>query len=418
MTISKKPLNSNLRQPLGRTAGWAAFDHKNREKGVARTASEIEPFPSLSKEASLPPLKNMLHGSSVGIKSFASVARPSLQVSLNVGKYIGVKSDANSGVGHQGLQLNAESSVGASVKWLKSIHGWADDNLIEDILASVDNDIDTACSLLKSMVSSDPETEEAATLSAQKASIMTKCDGKNKGAGEKILAEDKLVNGVNELLAPKQLCKVPIEPEWEEDDVYLSHRKDALRMMRVASQHSRAASNAFLRGDHFSAHQLSLKAREEWMAAERLNHKAAEEILRINNNINDMWKLDLHGLHPTEAVTAVNERLHKIESQIFLNSSASSDELTATVACTRFPSLESLSSIATDSEAAKKKVPSFQRRSVLNIITGIGKNSRGQAILPAAVKNFLVENKYRFEETRPGSIAVQPKFGHIRSMSQ
>jgi hypothetical protein len=28
------------------------------------------------------------------------------------------------------------------------------------------------------------------------------------------------------------LKSIPVEPEWEEDDVYLSHRKNALRMMR------------------------------------------------------------------------------------------------------------------------------------------------------------------------------------------
>lgn len=76
-------------------------------------------------------------------------------------------------------------------------------------------------------------------------------------------------------------------------------------MNRLASQHSRAATNAFLRGDHFSAKQHSLKAQEGWLAAERMNSKAAKEILRVRNNNNDPWKLDLHGPHASEAVQAL-----------------------------------------------------------------------------------------------------------------
>ncbi|KAL4344813.1 hypothetical protein AHAS_Ahas11G0215900 [Arachis hypogaea] len=47
------------------------------------------------------------------------------------------------------------------------------------------------------------------------------------------------------------LNSILIEPEWEEDDVYLSHRKDALKTMRLASRHSRAAADAFLRDKRF-----------------------------------------------------------------------------------------------------------------------------------------------------------------------
>lgn len=88
---------------------------------------------------------------------------------------------------------------------------------------------------------------------------------------------------------------------------------------RSASHHSRTAQNAFLRGDHFSAQQFSLKAREEWSAAEKLNAEAAKEILQIRNCENDLWKLDLHGLHATEATQALREHLQKIETHISVN---------------------------------------------------------------------------------------------------
>jgi hypothetical protein len=42
--------------------------------------------------------------------------------------------------------------------------------------------------------------------------------------------------------------------------------------------------------------------------------------------------------------------------------------------------------------------------------TGIGKHSKGQASLPAAVRGFLIENGYRFDELRPGVFNVRPKF--------
>ena len=32
------------------------------------------------------------------------------------------------------------------------------------------------------------------------------------------------------------------------------------------------------------------------MAAEKLNNKAAEEIFRLRNSNNDIWKIDMHGL--------------------------------------------------------------------------------------------------------------------------
>lgn len=49
--------------------------------------------------------------------------------------------------------------------------------------------------------------------------------------------------------------------------------------------------------------------------AQSLNAKAACEILRIRNENNGIWRLDLHGLHASEAVKAVKERLFMIETQ-------------------------------------------------------------------------------------------------------
>lgn len=132
---------------------------------------------------------------------------------------------------------------------------------------------------------------------------------------------------------------------------------------RLASRHSKAASDAYLRGDHLSAQRYSSKAREEWKEAEKYNAMAAKEILRKRNCQNDLWKLDLHGLHASEAVQALKEHLQKIESQV-----APSTNLVKTTNMVRSVSLDSLG----DKEKCDKQRASFRPRStVLEVITGM-----------------------------------------------
>lgn len=90
-------------------------------------------------------------------------------------------------------------------------------------------------------------------------------------------------------------------------------------MIRSASRHSKSANDAYIRGDHAAACHFSLKAQQEWAAAERLNARAAKEILDERNRENDIWTLDLHGLHAAEAVQALHERLMNVESLVSLN---------------------------------------------------------------------------------------------------
>ncbi|MCL7043501.1 hypothetical protein MKW94_005843 [Papaver nudicaule] len=185
-----------------------------------------------------------------------------------------------------------------------------------------------------------------------------------------------------------QLLTAPIEPEWQEDDIYLSLRKDAIRATRSATQHSRAASNAFLRGDHYSAQELSRKAQAEWMAVEKLNHEAAQEILSIRNHKNDVWKLDLHGLHASEAVHALKEHLWRIETHTPLTVHPNRD--VKPKACSPIDSVSCLN-MAVKTENVEEITS--QRPGVLQVITGTGNHSRGgQAAIPMAVRSFLIEN--------------------------
>ncbi|XP_061354666.1 uncharacterized protein LOC133299243 [Gastrolobium bilobum] len=142
--------------------------------------------------------------------------------------------------------------------------------------------------------------------------------------------------------------------ESQKKDIYMIHRKEALEMMRSASQQFKSANEAYLRGEHLNAKQHSMKAREKLKMARELDCKAATEILNFKNRTNGLWRLDLHGLHAKEAVQALRERLEKIES--------------------------------------------------------VGKHSRGKPVLPLAVRSFLTENRYHFEDIRPGAIKVWPNF--------
>ena len=114
------------------------------------------------------------------------------------------------------------------IKLLKDAHSWADSNLIEDILAGVNNDVGQASVLLNAMVSPDLPPGEGRT-TGQPAFEMHKAHGL---ASENAAAENKHPNE-SQLLPLQNISSMPLEPELEEfDDDYLNHRKDALKMMR------------------------------------------------------------------------------------------------------------------------------------------------------------------------------------------
>ncbi|KAL4379753.1 hypothetical protein GQ457_02G017930 [Hibiscus cannabinus] len=420
----------------GKSSGWTAFDLKQRQEQGLVSETENDPFPpiAISLEA-LHPCTSQANHNDLSAKSFSSVLKPSGNFpamkqkkdfikSTNMGKPIG----------------NEERIVGVNsndlaLKKLKELHSWAENSLIEDILSATNNDSHEASALLEEMMprSGIEDIEEAnnnqmgstvanfpgnancntdlpSGKTAEHVGQSSKADEREENL--KMLTDvqrNKLFDHSNMKVILGQLTSIPTEPEWEEDDVYLSHRKDAIRMMRSASQHSRAATNAFFRGDHFAAQQHSQNARKEWLAAQRLNAKAAREILSIRNCDNDLWKLDLHGLHATEAVQALQEHLRRLETRVSGGRSVSPNRVKANNVTVHSSSVGTISSA---DKLGKPRTSSRQTPASLQVITGVGNHSRGQAALPTAVRGFLIENGYRFDEVRPGLITVRPKFRH------
>ncbi|KAG8064605.1 hypothetical protein GUJ93_ZPchr0004g38888 [Zizania palustris] len=379
-------------------SGWAAFDRKWRSKDGRWGDADVNSFPVLSDSiAPSSASSSVAENSRPTTKPFASVVRPPIDFAT-----VGSENGSKHFTDHmENENCGVKSASENKVKLLSDDHGWADSNLIEDILASVNDDVGQASALLKDMVSPYFMTRED-EMPAQFSSEINETHGLS---SENATEVDKHLNGSHVLPLPMNMPSIPIEPELEElNDDYLNHRKDALKMMRAASKHSQAASNAFSRGDHVAAKELSLRAQEERSAAEKLNNKAAEEIFRLRNSNNGIWKVDMHGLHASEAVAVLERHLHRIEFQPTLNSAASTDE-SAECQPTKVGSSIEL--------GPRKVVVSVRpRQAILEVITGIGKHSKGQASLPVAVRGFLIENGYRFDELRPGVFSVRPKFRH------
>ncbi|KAK7256309.1 hypothetical protein RIF29_29750 [Crotalaria pallida] len=436
MTFSARSPLKKMSWDRGQSsAGWAAFDLKQRQKNNVESELNTDPFPPIGTS------ELMGHGGDklikkkhVPVKSFSSVLLPDKS-------FPSLKEGGNSKTTMFGSDTlgkfrvtSAQNDVSLSIKKLKEQHHWAEISLIEDVLTAVDNNVDKASTLLETMVSSvNIEECQVSSNPGPATSDDIPCNektDKSLGIGKfkddvpfcsslvshlideeledtKASSDQKLSEEDNLRCSMGLFDSVPVEPEWEEDDIYISHRKDALKAMRSALRHSRAATNAFMRGDHFSAQQHSAKAQEDWHTAGELNSKAATEILSIRNHENDIWRLDLHGLHATEAIQALQDHLNKIESQAFSNGLATSNGVKENgVAHSFVGSFNFMDRENFYNQQGPLRLRSF----TLDVITGIGNHSRGQASLPSAVRNFLNENRYRYEETRPGVITVWPKF--------
>ncbi|KAL3696544.1 hypothetical protein R1sor_010620 [Riccia sorocarpa] len=205
---------------------------------------------------------------------------------------------------------------------------------------------------------------------------------------------------------------VPMEPEWEEDDLYLRYRSDAVRTARERDRFSRGASSAYMRGDHRRAKTMSKLALEKRLLAEKLNAGAANEILNQRNKDcrRDVWHIDLHGLHTGEAVAALESRLMYIESE--MNSASQADVRGGlSLVPGNAPEVGETSNLRAHQDALKQRHTEslIAAPRELLVVTGVGVHSQGGPTLPFAVKNFLLTEGYQFIQNTPGSFSVRPK---------
>lgn len=258
----------------GQSSGWAAFDFKQKQKQGLEPEVVQDPFPVIaSKLNSLRSGEKLLKNNHALVKSFSSVLHPSnnfpaLKENENdETMFISGDSDCNY---PNSVPLKDDS---LAIKMLREQHCWAEYGLIEDILAAVSNDVSKASTLLETMASSvnfeehimasavnfEDKNESIVPRSATLADIPH--DKTNKGLSsenpmdrapcssplighhkdyekDRVGGNASLVQGFSGLgnlrFSAGLLNSVPVEPEWEEDDVYLSHRMNALRVMRYA----------------------------------------------------------------------------------------------------------------------------------------------------------------------------------------
>lgn len=260
----------------GKSSGWTAFDLKQRQKqGLQESEIDEDPFPPVSSsvDTSLDVRGKLRTNHESFEKSFSSVLLPpskfpALAENKGFGNQVsggGRRNKSNSLI----LPVNGHDSTFMK---LKEMFSWADDSLIRDVLLSTEDNFETSFDFLEGMVSTvdkgtnnkkleDPTSKtdgystdnrrsecktlgRTATSSVKMAARFT-CEVADKydlqdsgGSSFTVNAYDseKLSDDISELDSIIQrLQSIPIEPEWEEDDLYLIHRRDALKMMRYTS---------------------------------------------------------------------------------------------------------------------------------------------------------------------------------------
>ncbi|KAG0609032.1 hypothetical protein M758_8G151800 [Ceratodon purpureus] len=310
--------------------GWASLTrmHRNGDATGGGVVAE-EAFPSLASGG--PKAGGVANRRRAGVSlqaPFVSVASKGLVVAC----------------GSRGSEggLSAEDVV---VARLLEQHAWADDVLVRDVVRAVDGDEGMASAQLADMAGLE-----------------------SPGAGER----DGVMGDAGRAAGAV---------ECEENDVYLKFRREALRLSRARGKYARGAYNAYMAGDHAHAKQFSREARENFKTAEILHAQAAEEILYSRNadgHVN-VWSIDLHGLHATEAVMALQERLAYIEKELSTNPAFLYSQ------SQRAPGHEQPLPLAASRAVVKNE---------LSVITGVGRHSKGGPSLPLAVKNFLLAHGY------------------------
>lgn len=237
MTASAQSSVKKMSWAKGQSSGWTAFDLKQRKNNNFESEVDKDNFPAIGTSDST------VKKNHVPAKPFSSVLLPTknfppLKECLNNKKVI---SGSDSDEKYCGAP--AQEDVNLAIKKLREQNLWAEHSLIDDILAAVNNNVDKASALLETMASA-VNFEDYKVSSAV---IATTDDTPYKNKTNESLTLEKIKDGIpfdkhqdndkglenrNVSSIQNLLNSVPVEPEWEDDDIYISNRKDALRTMR------------------------------------------------------------------------------------------------------------------------------------------------------------------------------------------
>lgn len=245
----------------GKSSGWTAFDLKQRQKQGLILETGNDPFPPMPNNLpALHPCGSLTKSNDLSARPFSSVLKPS-------GNFPTLKKNKDSlkpinmgkPIENNGDKVVEGNSNDLAIKKLKEMHCWAENSLIEDVLLATDNNIEEASTFLKGMMSMSGTEDIKETKNNEMNSAVadfpgnanydagfpsakaTKLVGQSSKADEREenlkmftdVHENKFFDDPSSVkLILGQLTSIPFEPEWEEDDLYLIHRKDAIRMMR------------------------------------------------------------------------------------------------------------------------------------------------------------------------------------------
>ncbi|MCI19471.1 smr protein/MutS2 C-terminal, partial [Trifolium medium] len=134
-------------------SGWTAFDLKQKNKNSFESEVDKDPFPPIGSSGSMRHGDKFIKKKHVPPKPFSSVLLPNKNFPPL--KEVGNGQKAVSGYDSDGKSFGtaAQEDANLHTKKLKEQHPWAENSLIEDILAAVNNNVDKAVALLETMAS-------------------------------------------------------------------------------------------------------------------------------------------------------------------------------------------------------------------------------------------------------------------------
>jgi hypothetical protein len=174
--------------------------------------------------------------------------------------------------------------------------------------------------------------------------------------------------------------------------LYLESRKEAEEHAKMRNHFFMLATEAFMRGDGKRAKALSQEGRYHDAKAKELHDKAAQKIFeqrnkRLHELADGRTIVDVHGLHPDEAVDAISKRLKQLKTD---HPESKQDD--------RKSKKKHKKKKGAITEAKSKDV-------YLDVITGTGHHSyTGESKLLPAIRDFLFIEGYDYQELKAGGM--------------